>query len=80
MADESHNPLLPTAYDIVWSGMWIAAVLLMVLALVSLTRHAKRLTGWQALGWTLLTIFVPLVGPLTWLFIGRRARVSRPGS
>lgn len=48
-------------------------LLLMIVALVSISRSARALTPGQALGWTLLAIFVPAVGPLAWLFIGRRS-------
>jgi uncharacterized membrane protein YhaH (DUF805 family) len=68
-----NNPLLPAAYDVTWSVVVIAVLLLMVVALISLSRTAKRITQAQALVWTLVAIFVPVVGPLSWLFIGRRA-------
>lgn len=67
------NPLLPTGYDIAWSIVAIAIAVFAVVALVSLARSAKRLTTIQALVWTLLVIFVPLVGAAAWLFVGRRA-------
>ncbi|MGP6172467.1 PLD nuclease N-terminal domain-containing protein [Microbacterium sp. A196] len=68
-----NNPLLPAAYDITWSVAVVAVLLLMVIALISIARTAKRITSPQALIWTLVAIFVPLVGPLSWLFIGRRS-------
>jgi hypothetical protein len=66
-----NNPLLPAAYDITWSVAVVAVLLLMVIALISIARTAKRVTSWQSLIWTLVAIFVPIVGPLSWLFIGR---------
>lgn len=69
----SANPLVPAAYDIVWSTVCVVMLALLVVALVSIARSARRLSSARALLWTLLAIFVPLVGPSAWLFIGRRA-------
>jgi hypothetical protein len=69
--DASANPLLPTAYDVVWTVAVVAIIALLVIALVSVARTAKRLSSIHSLVWTLLIIFVPVVGPLAWLFIGR---------
>lgn len=71
--DEIRNPLLPVAYDIAWSAIGVVLLVLLVVALVSLGRSAKGLTTAAALVWTLLVIFVPVVGPIAWLVIGRRA-------
>ncbi|TQJ30153.1 PLDc N-terminal domain-containing protein [Microbacterium sp. SLBN-146] len=67
------NPLLPAGYDIVWSVVSFAILALVVVALVSISRSAKLLTSTQALTWTLVAIFVPMLGPIAWLAIGRRA-------
>ncbi|QKJ19085.1 PLD nuclease N-terminal domain-containing protein [Microbacterium hominis] len=79
MADAA-NPLIPAAYDLVWSGVAVLALALAVLSLVSIARSARALTPVPALGWTLLAIFVPVAGPLAWLVIGRRtgAGASEP--
>ena len=68
-----HNPLLPAGYDIAWSVVSVVVIALAVFALVVLARSAQRLTSWQALGWTLVILFVPVLGSLAWLTIGRRA-------
>lgn len=70
---ESANPLIPAWYDIVWSGAAALLLALMIVALVSIARSAKQLTSRQALGWTLLAILLPVVGPLSWFAIGRRS-------
>ena len=72
MSDE-HNPLIPGGYDIAWSVITVLVIALTVVALVVLARSARRLTSVQALVWTLVVLFVPLVGPAVWLTIGRRA-------
>ena len=70
---EDPNPLIPAPYDIVWTIVTIAAFTLMIVALVSIARASKRLTPMLALIWTLVALFVPVVGPIAWLVIGRSA-------
>ncbi|WZH36327.1 MAG: PLDc N-terminal domain-containing protein [Microbacterium enclense] len=73
------NPLIPTAYDLVWSGLVIVALGLAVWAIVSLSRAAPRLTSGSVLVWVVVILFVPVLGALAWLAAGRRAggEVSR---
>lgn len=70
------NPLLPTGYDIAWTAASILLVALAIMALVSIAQAAKRLTSTQALTWTLVTVFVPVLGPIAWLTIGRRSDLA----
>ena len=74
------NPLIPAGYDLAWTAVCVVMLGLLLWALVSLARHAKALTARQALAWTLLSILVPIVGPLCWLLIGRRATSPRTTS
>ena len=69
----SQNPLIPAWYDIVWSGIAVLVLALSVIAVVSISRSSTQLTSRQALGWTLLVIFVPVIGALAWFAIGRRS-------
>ncbi len=71
---DAHNPLVPAAYDLAWSGLAAVALVLTVVALVSLARRARTLGGGQALVWVLIVLFVPLLGSVSWLAVGRRAR------
>ena len=71
------NPLLPAGYDIVWSVIVVLGAALLVVALVSLARAAKHLTTTQSLCWTLITLLIPVVGPIAWLFIGRASAAVR---
>ena len=73
---DSPNPLIPAGHDIAWTIISVLLVVLLILALVSIGRAAKRLTPTQALIWTLVTIFVPVVGPVAWLAIGRRSSLT----
>lgn len=70
------NPLLPAGYDIVWSVVMVAIVVLMVVALVSLMRLAKSITPGVGLVWALVVLLLPVVGPLAWLGIGRRTVIG----
>ena len=75
---ESQNPLIPAWYDVVWSGSALLVLALLITALVSIWRSSKRLTSQQALGWSLLVIFVPVIGALSWFAIGRRSLAASP--
>lgn len=76
MSDE-HNPLLPTGYDIAWSVVSVLVLALIIVALISLARSARRLTAAQGLFWTVVILFVPIAGPVSWPSIGRRAGIAR---
>ena len=69
---EAVNPLIPSGYDVVWSLIAIAALVLLIVALVSIGR-SKALSPRQSLIWVLLAILVPVIGPTAWLVAGRRA-------
>lgn len=73
---DSINPLLPARYDIAWAAIVMLLVALVVVALVSIAHTAQRLTSTQAMVWTLLAMFVPVVGPIAWLSIGRRSGLA----
>lgn len=72
MGDEQ-NPLIPAGYDIAWSAIAAVVIVLTIVGLVSLARSARQLTSMQALVWTLVVLFVPVLGAVAWLSIGRRA-------
>lgn len=69
---DEHNPLIPVGYDIAWSVIAALVIALAIVALISLARSAKRLTSWQALIWAALILFVPVLGPIAWMTVGRR--------
>jgi multisubunit Na+/H+ antiporter MnhG subunit len=74
------NPLVPSVYDIWWFAALLLALVLLVIALVSIARSSKSLTATRALIWTLVTIFIPVVGPVSWLAIGRNSTLSKHGA
>ncbi|MFG6403719.1 PLDc N-terminal domain-containing protein [Microbacterium sp. P04] len=71
------NPLLPAAYDIWWSAATVVLFALLLIALISIARHAKRLPSGQALMWTVVAILIPVLGPTAWFAIGRRADATK---
>ncbi|WP_243076051.1 PLD nuclease N-terminal domain-containing protein [Microbacterium sp. SS28] len=77
---EETNPLIPAGYDIVWSVVAGLVIALVIVALVVLARSAKRLTPLEALVWTLVVLFVPVLGPLAWLTIGHRSATPERSS
>jgi len=70
---DSADPLLPAAFDLVWSSVVVLVLALIIVALISLARNARQLTSTQALVWTIVVIFVPVIGPIAWFSIGRRS-------
>ncbi|MBW9094500.1 PLDc_N domain-containing protein [Microbacterium jejuense] len=76
MSDEN-NPLVPAAYDITWSIVAVVVIALTCLALISLIRSGRPLSLIQATIWTLLILVVPVLGPIAWLAVGRRAAVAQ---
>ncbi len=71
------NPLMPAAYDLVWSAVALVAFGLVVWAVVSLSRRARHLPSRVVLTWALVIVVVPVLGPVAWLAAGRRAGVLR---
>ncbi|MBT1623578.1 PLDc N-terminal domain-containing protein [Curtobacterium flaccumfaciens pv. oortii] len=54
----------------------IVGLLLALAALASLIRAAS-LTGLEFLAWTLVVLFVPFVGPVSWFAVRLRGRRQR---
>nr|WP_277985775.1 PLDc N-terminal domain-containing protein [Microbacterium protaetiae] len=50
----------------------VLAVGLAVLALALLAKAGRRLTTMQALGWVVVILLVPIVGPLLWLLVNHK--------
>lgn len=65
--------LVPTAYDVVWVMLPLLMLSLTTVAVLSLIRSVARHTATHAFGWALVIIFLPLIGPLLWLTVGRRS-------
>ena len=74
------NPLIPSGYDMAWSVLAVLLIALTIAALFTLMSAAAQLSATQALVWTLVVLFLPVVGSITWLIIGRRAAPARPNT
>lgn len=67
------SPLVPTVLDGAAMSVCVFGLLLALAALASLIRAASP-TGWHVLAWTLVVLFVPFVGPVSWFTIRLRGR------
>lgn len=73
---DNGNPLIPAGADILWSVISAIVIALAVTALILLARSAAQLTMTQAVIWTLVILFVPVLGPVAWLAVRRRTQAS----
>ncbi|MFK0402924.1 PLD nuclease N-terminal domain-containing protein [Microbacterium sp. NPDC090225] len=65
------NPLVPAAYDIVFSLVWLVVCAYAVVALVSAVRD-RRTDGIRFLLWFLIIVLLPVIGPTAWFVIRPR--------
>ncbi|MBH0083875.1 hypothetical protein [Salinibacterium sp. SWN167] len=80
------NPLMPQGFDILFSSMFVfvllvnlAALVLVVTALVSISRHRHMLVGTELALWVAITVIATGLGAIAWFAIGRRkARDNSP--
>ncbi len=73
------NPLVPSAYDVVWGAVMLVLFVLAIAALISLARSRSSLTATQTLAWVLLILLIPLLGASAWLVAGR-PRIPMPSA
>lgn len=67
------NPLVPTALDGVLMTVSLVALFLALAAFISLMRCGST-SGRRLIAWTLVVLFIPIVGPATWFLVRRRER------
>lgn len=67
------SPLLPTAYDLVWSLALLCYLGLVIGALISLGRSGRQLGPGMTLAWAAPILLLPLLGPAAWFLAGRRS-------
>ncbi|PYY61305.1 hypothetical protein DEJ17_04030 [Curtobacterium sp. MCSS17_011] len=75
--DQMMNPLVPTALDGVLMAVSLLALFLALAAFISLIR-ARSTSGRRLLGWTLVVLFAPIIGPATWFVARHRERSIEP--
>lgn len=68
------NPLIPGPGDVAWSVVWIAAVALAVVALITLFRMKTAVGATAATLWALGIILIPVIGASVWLIASRLLR------
>lgn len=71
MAD---TPLIPSAYDIAWSGFVVVAIVLVVWSMVSICR--SDFDPRARLVWALIALFLPVLGSLPWFYYRRLPRAG----
>lgn len=69
------NPLVPAAYDVVWTVVLVGVVALAVTAAGQVLR-ARSLSGGDELAWLLAVVLLPVAGPLLWFLVGRQKHSS----
>ena len=71
----AENPLLPAAYDGVWTAFIALVTVLLFAALLDVMRLRKA-TFTRAIEWVVLIVLVPVAGPGIWFAYGRRRFVD----
>jgi len=72
------NPLIPAAYDVIWT---VALILFAVLTLAALTVLAiawRRLPLIDAIVWLVVIFALPLAGPVVWLIYAALTTRRKP--
>lgn len=69
------NPLVPTALDGVLMTASLVALLLALAAFISLMR-CRSTSDRRLIAWTLVVLFIPIIGPATWFVARRRERLT----
>ena len=65
------NPLVPSAYDWVWSVLAAAVLVVTLAAAISVARHSRVLSGMALAAWLVFTLFLPPIGGIVWFVAGR---------
>lgn len=73
------NPLVPSAWEGMWSLLVLFWLVLTIVALVALVR-ARVLSRAESLLWALLIVVVPVLGAVGWLVANRRFRHAMTAS
>jgi apolipoprotein N-acyltransferase len=72
------NPLVPSALDGVLMTASLVALIMALVALISVLRVTFR-SWWRQLAWVLVVLIVPYIGPLAWFVARRRERSLKLG-
>ena len=71
------DPQLPIWFEVLGLVIPIAAVVLGVLALITLVR-SQRLSNGERVCWTVAVVILPIAGPAVWLIVNAITRPPEP--
>ena len=71
------DPQLPIWFEVLGLAIPITAVVLGVLALITLVR-SQRLSNGERVGWTVAVVVLPIAGPAVWLIVNAITRPPKP--
>ena len=74
-AAQGANPVIPNQWEFTVLGIGVLSLLLFVVVLIDIAR-SHHLTGLAQAVWVLVVLAFPMIGPLLWFLIGRRANTS----
>lgn len=72
----SNYPLLDIFLSMLWFFLWILWIFLVVRILMDVFT-SDDMNGWAKAGWTILVIFLPLIGVLAYLIVRGRSMQER---
>lgn len=72
------NPLVPSFIDGVLTTASLVALVMALVALISVIR-ATFASGWRQLGWALVVLVIPYIGPSAWFVARHRERSLERG-
>ena len=73
------NPLIPDLYGIIWVVAPILVLALMIVALVSLSRTARR-SKTELFVWLAIILFAPVFGSIAWLLVKNSLSKTPPAA
>ena len=72
----SSYPLLNVFLTMLWFFLWVLWIFLVIWVLIDVFRNDK-ISGWGKAGWTVLVVFVPLIGVLIYTAVHGREMTER---
>ena len=75
MATEGANPVIPDRWEFTVLGVGALVLLFLIVAVIDIAR-SRHLSGVAQAVWALVVLAFPVMGPVLWLVIGRRASTT----
>jgi hypothetical protein len=67
--------LTPELLLLLWTLLWIASVLLSVIAIIQIIRARFKDTNGRLI-WVLIVLFLPVAGSVLYFFFGKKTQVN----